>query len=459
MNPLPEAIRRPWSRLRTLWQNDPLLQRVIGNSARLFRGNVLAAALGFLQGILAVRLIGVPAWGLIATILAFAANVNRLLSFRMSEAVVKYLGQALEREERAEAAALVKAAMLIETLTSLVAFLVLAMLTPWAARALAKQAGTAPLFLFYGLILLTNAVTETSTGILQSTRRFELLARLNVAGAMVTLTTIALAFLLRGGVSAVLLAYVLGKTINGVGLAWLATRQLSGLLGPGWLRAPLGALRRKRAFGAFLLSTNLNGTVNLVTRDNMPLYLAALLSVAEVGYFKIALSLINLILLPLEPFLWPTYAEITRTIAQEDWAATRRLLKRVSGMTAALVFLIGGGLAVFGRQLILFLYDAGAEPAYPLLLLLLFGYGFASIFQWNRPLFLALGKPAYPLVIALLFGLLELILLFTLVPRYGYLMSGGILSAYFIGSIGWLAGRGWLELHFRSSRSGQKAAC
>lgn len=438
-----------WSRLWTTWRADPLLQRVVRNSAHLFSGNVLSAALSFLQGILAVRLIGVSAWGLVMTVITFASNVNRLLSFRMSEAVVKYAGEALERDERVEAAALIKTAMLVEVLTSLLAFLVLAALTPWAARTLAKQPDVALLFLLYGLILLTNAATETSTGVLQTARRFDILARLNVANSVVTLTVIALAFLLQGGVEAVVLAYVLGKTVNGLGLAWQAARQARLLFGPRWFAAPMRAWRQKRSWFAFLINTNLNGTVNLLTRDNIPLYLAALLSVTEVGYFKVALSLINLILLPLEPFLWPTYAEITRTVAQQDWRATRRLLRRVSLLTAILVALVGGGLALTGWWLLPLLYGADAAPAYPLLLILLLGYGFASIFQWNRPLFLALGKPSYPLLVALLAGLIELLLLFTLVPRYGYLMLGGVLSAYFVTSIGWLAGRGWWELRVR----------
>ncbi len=450
MSRSPEPRANLWSRLRTTWRADPLLQRVVRNSVHLFSGNALSAALSFLQGILAVRLIGVPAWGLVTAIIMFASNINRLLSFRMSEAVVKYAGEALERDARVEAAALTKTAMLIETLTSLLAFLVLTVLTPWAARTLAKQPEVAPLFLCYGLILLTNAVTETSTGILQTARRFDILARWNVASSIVTLMVIALAFLLRGGVEAIVLAYALGKTVNGAGLAWQAAQQARLLFGPRWFTVPVRAWRRERSWFAFLLNTNLNGTVNLITRDNIPLYLAALLSVREVGYFKVALSLINLILLPLEPFLWPTYAEITHTVAQQDWSATRRLLRRVSLLTAVLVALVGGGLTLAGWRLLPFLYGADAAPAYPLLLILLLGYGFASVFQWNRPLFLALGKPSYPLLVALLIGLIELTLLFTLVPRYGYLMLGGILSTYFVASIGWLAGRGWWELRARS---------
>ena len=85
--------------------------------------------------------------------------------------------------------------------------------------------------------------------------------------------------------------------------------------------------------------------------------------------------------------------------------------------------------------------------------LLLVGYGFASIFQWNRPLFLALGKPGYPMLIALLVGVVELILIFTLVPQFGYLALAAILSANFVASIGIIVLRGLTEIRQREARS------
>ena len=78
----------------------------------------------------------------------------------------------------------------------------------------------------------------------------------------------------------------------------------------------------------FALNTNLNGTVNLVFRDNIQLYQAALLSLTDAGYFKIAMTFILPITMLLDPFIAPTFAEITRTIAKFEWKTTFRLLNR-----------------------------------------------------------------------------------------------------------------------------------
>ncbi len=406
----------------------------------------MAAFLGFAQSILAVRLIGVTDWGLVATVITFASNINRLLTFRMGEVVVQRMGAALSGDKKSAAAVTVKAAMLTEAATSLLAFAILLALTPWAALTLGKDIDLAPLFALYGLILLTNLVAESSTGVLQTLRRFNWIARVNMLQSLATASLIGLAFLTGSGILEIVAAFVVGKTINGLGLAFLALRELRKILGAGWWRVSLTELPEKRGLLTLMLNTNLNGTVNLLTRDNIPLYLAALLSTTEVGYFKLALSLINLVLLPLDPFIWPTYAEITQTIARKAWDSTRLLLRRVSLITVAVVAIVGGGLALTGWFLLPLLYGPDAAPAYPALLILLVGYGFASVFQWNRPLMLALGKPSYPLIVSFLVGLVELALIFSLVPRFGYLSLAAILSGYFVISIGIIVWRGLAEL-------------
>ncbi len=448
-----------WRLVSALGREDATLRRVMKSSAHLLSGNVVAAALGFAQGILAVRLIGITDWGLVTTVITFASNINRLLTFRMNEVVVKRLGQALPQGKKLEAAAVVKAAMLAEMATSLTAYLFLLFLAPWAANTFAKNLQIAPLFQFYGLILLTNLVAESSTGVLQALRRFDWIARINIAQSIATAGLIVYVFLkaapvpgseIGPGIFGVLLAYVIGKSINGIGLALLAVRELNKALGAGWWKVSLRSLPEWRSMLMFMLNTNLNGTVNLFTRDNIPLYLAALLSTTQVGYFKLAQSLINLILLPLDPLIWPTYTEISRTVAQKQWQATRQLLRRVSLLTASAVFAIGGFLALTGWFLLPLLYGEQALPAYPALLILLLGYGFASIFQWNRPLMLALGKPGFPLLISLVVGLVELALIFLLVPRLGYLALAGILSAYFVVSISIIILRGFDEIKRQS---------
>ena len=437
-----------WQKAKDTLSKDNLLRQVLKNSSALLGSNVITALFGFANTVMVSRLLGPAGYGLVSgVIITFASNINRFLTFRMSEVVVQRLNAGLRAGKQAEAAVAVKTAMLTEAATSILAYLILLLLTPWVTTHLARSAQAGPLIMLYGVILLTNLIAESSTGVLQAQRRFGWIARINVIQGLFTSAIILGAILFQGGITQIVMAYAIGKSINGISLAVLALIELGRTLGDRWWKTPFKNLPDKRGMFMFMLNTNLNGTINLFTRDNIPLYLAYILSATHAGYFKLALSLINLILLPLDPLIWPTYTEITRTIAQKQWAITRQLLKRVSLITGSVVLMVGGFLALSGWFLLPFLYGKLALPAYPALLILLIGYGFASVFQWNRPLLLALGKPEYPLMVSLVGGLVELTLIFSLVPRLGYLALAAILSAYFVFSIGITVWRGLAEIN------------
>lgn len=445
----------PLRRLFSDWRKDPLLGRVVRNSGYLLGSNTLAAGLAFVQGILSTRLVGVDGYGLVATVLLIASNLHTLFSFRMSEIVVKRVQEAQAAGRKTALAAAVKAAGLAEGVTSLLAFGLLVALAPLAARVLVKDPASAPWIVFYGLTLLGNLVYETGNGVLQAARRFDRLARIKLTQSILTIAVVAAAFVANIFVSlpyqtlilAILAAYLLGKLYAGLSVAARAWDEMNALTDPGWWRVPLRELPDPRGMFAFAVNTNLNGTVNLLTRDSIPLFVAGFLDTTAVGYLKLAQGLVNLIQITLDPFIWPTYAEITDTLARRLWDETRRLLRRVSGIALAWVLAVGAGLAVVGPWLIPLLYTAEAAPAYPALLILLAGYGFASVFQWNRPLLLALGRPGVPLLVQALVGLVEVGLIVLLVPRFGYLMAAGVLSGYFVLSIGIIVLLGMREMN------------
>ena len=83
--------------IRSWWQ-DKLLRGVLKNTSYLFSSNTLSAALSMVNSIFVTRLLGIDGLGLVTTVQVFASNINRFLSFRMSEVVVKYLGQALAND-------------------------------------------------------------------------------------------------------------------------------------------------------------------------------------------------------------------------------------------------------------------------------------------------------------------------------------------------------------------------
>ncbi len=430
------------AKIRTAWREDHLLRRVVRNSGYLFSSNTLSVPLTAAQSILTARTLGVADFGLTGVITTFAANINRLLSFRMGEPVVKYMGEFLTQGKRERAAAVVKAAALTEAGTSLVTYLLLVLLAPLAAVYIAKDPASTGLIDFYGLMLVANLIPETSTGILQVGRHFRSQAAINLLQSVVTCAVLVWAFVVHGSIWLVLLAYFLGKVLYGAGMTFYAFYQVGKMLGRDWWKVSLKNLPEGQGFWKFAVSTNLSATINLFTRDSEELWVSFFLNTQAVGYYKTAKAVMNLILMPINPFINTTYPELTQAIAQRAWERLRSLLKRLTLISAAWNGLVVLALALFGAWLIPFAYGPAFSPSYPATMILLVGFGIANLLYWNRVLLLSLGRPNFALGVIAVAGAIKIGLSFLLVPRYGYLMQAALLSAFLAVSVLLITWRG-----------------
>jgi O-antigen/teichoic acid export membrane protein len=440
-------------KLTSAWHSDTLLRRVVKNSSYLFSGSTIAAGLSMVQSIFTARTLDVSGLGILAAVMTFASAIDRLLSFRMGELVVKYMGQALAQNEKPRAAAIFKAAALIETLTSLVSYLLILLTAPFAAVLFAKNPAAAPFFVFYGLIIPAGFAYETSAAVLQVGRHFRSQAALNVIQSILTVSVIILAFVRKADIWLILTAYLLGKLVSGFGLFILAVRNLNREIGPDWWKASFSLLPPRREFWSFALSSNFSGTVNLFVKDSEVLWINYFLSPEAGGYYKIALSIINFVLMPIDPFIRTSFPEIARAVTEKTWERLRSLLRRltlISGMWTGFVIL---AFVFAGQQIISLLYDPKYAPAVVPTLILLFGFGTANILFWNRPLILSLGLPTYPLIVMSIAGLAKIILGFILVPRYGAPAEAALLSGFFFISIGLIVWRGFAEIRRQANLS------
>ena len=435
------------------WRQDRLLGAVIRNTGYLFSGSSISVALNMVQSVFAARLLGVDNFGVLGVVTVFASTVNRLFSFRMGELVVKYMDHFGAEKRPDRAAAVVKAAALTEGITSLLAFVVLVLLAPLAAQIFTKDPATTPWFLIYGLIIPGNLCTETSTGVLQVHRRYRSQAAINIGQAVLTAVAIVAAYFLHGTMLVVVLAYLVGKLILGIGPMVLAWQSLGELYGPGWWRASFSLLPPRRELVSFAVSTNLSATLNMVVRDSEQLWVGFFLSTTEVGYYKLALAAINLIMVPITPFINTTYPELSRAVSEKAWPQLRRLLRRVTLISAGFTGAVSLGLLVLGYWLIVTIYGAEFAPAYPVLLVLLAGYGVANVLFWNRSLLLALHQPVFPFQVMLWTGLAKILLAFVLVPRFGLVAEAALLSAYLAFSVAIITYHG-LSLTFKQQLSG-----
>ncbi len=421
--------------LDKLFQSQ-IIRRLVKNSGYLFSATGISAALSMVQGILTARLLGVANYGLLGSIMLFTSVINKFASFRMSELIIKYIGKHNEEGDLQRAAAVFKAASLAEMLASVLAYGLIWLLAPFGAIYLAKDASLVEWFRLYGVIVLANLIAESSTGLLQIFDRYRKIAILGVVQSLVSLALITLAYLLHGGMQEILLAYIAGKVVSASGLTFLAWLEARRQWGANWWRVPLSLLRpQARELAHFAVSTNISASLNLVNKDSELLWVSFFRTPLETGYYRLALSLANLIQMPVSPLPQATYPELSREVARKDWPSVSHILRqgsRVAGLYSLAATLV---LALGGTFIIQYFYGADYLPAYPALIILLVGFFAANLFYWNRIALLALGHPDYPTRVNLVMAALKVAGILLLVPRFGYLASAALLAGYYIFSV------------------------
>ena len=449
-------MKRFFSGIET-WGKDVILKKILGNSAYLFSSQAVSAVLS----ILTANLLGVASFGELGVVISFVTNVNRLLSFRMSEFVVRYMGGSLADDHKEHAVAALKIAALTELTSSIIAYLVLLLLSRWGATNLAKDPTLQNLFIIYGLGILGNIMAETATGALQVMGHFKSQALLNLLQSLLTAGLFLGVFLRQGGIFEVMLVYLAGKMVLGIGPVLLALYWLPKSLGKNWWRIPMrGNLPEIKPMIRFAVNSNFSGTVTILARDSEVLWVGYFFDTTVAGYFKVALAVINLMVMPITPFISTTFPEITRNVAKKQWARLKQLLTRVTIVSGAWTGAVAVGLILLGRQILfspwtffgrtIYIYKEAYAPAYGVLLVLLIGFGFANIVFWDRTLLLAFGKAELPLKVSFFTMLGKVSLAFLIVPVLGYLAEAALFSAYFVVTVGILMLKGLAEIRGRT---------
>ncbi len=424
----PPHLAALWSRLAG---NDA--RRMLGNSAWLLGARLTAIPIGIVQSVLTARLLGVEGYGVLAIVITFVATLNQLTSFRMNEFLVKQVSDAQAAGRRDLAAAAIKVALVAEAAASLLSFAVVWATARLAAEWLVGQPGAASLLRLYAIFVLGHIVFESATGIFQIFDRFRVQATTALAVKVLMLAGVAIVWLRGGGLREVVLAFALASALPALAASWVALAEVGRQLGAGWWRTPLSVLAGRGArMRSFAISTNVSSTLSVVVKDADALWLGWLSTPTEVGYYRLATTLVKLVLLPGNPLVQAAYPEIARTLSRGEIERARTLLRQATVLAAAWIVPLAALLGAAGPWLVPRLYGAEFAPAAPILALLLAGMGLSQVLFWNRPTILALGRPGFALRLTLLNAVLKVPLVLLLVPTLGAVAMAGISAGLFV---------------------------
>ena len=444
-------MRDLWDKL-IAWFNDRVLRRVLRNSTYLILSNLISVFLT----IFITRRLGVYNYGVLGLITSYVTNVNKLFSFRMNEVVVHYVGEAYVKQDHAKTGALIKFAAMVEAVTSLFAFIFMAATARLGAQIFLDDPELAGMIMFYGISILGGIVMETANGILRVINRYRSIALISLIQNVIVAAIVFFATVNNLGLKGILSAYMIGKVLLGVVPVILCVSWLPGVIGKEWWKAPLSLIDDKKSILRFTVSTNISSTINLLARDGELLWVGALLSPLYAGYYKTAMTVINMVLTPINPLIDTSYPEMNRAIIQKKWGKIKRLLGKITALSAVWTGAAFVGLLLLGKPLLFHqvnflglsfqIFKEEFLPAYDIIMILMFGYGIANILFWNRTLLLTFGEADYATTVSFYTMLVKLFMTVVFVPRGAYYIEAILLSGYLAVSVLIMTWRGLYKL-------------
>lgn len=397
-------------------------RRMAQNVGWLLGARAFNLPLALLESVLLARFLGPESYGILAVVMASVIVVQRIFSFRMNEFVVKYLTEALEEEKLARAAATLKVAFLAEGLSALLACAVTMACAPLLVEYFLTPDQPAAYFRLFALWAITNSVTESCTGALLVFDRFKFLATINVTRKIILVALITGLFFSSGGVAEILVAYLAANLIANSVLVRGVQRAIEERLGAGWWRVSLSKLESVwLEMRRFAVMTHLGATLSVIVRDGDLLWIGFFRPSAEVGYYKLATSLLKAPFAAGSPMIKAFSPEVTRMVAGGVQSGIGAFLRRTTAYSAAWVVPVSIATAAIAPFVIRNFHGEAFLPALPALWILLSGTAVAYMLFWTRPTLLAFGRPDTLLKLTILSAALKVVFGVLVVPAFGYI--------------------------------------
>jgi O-antigen/teichoic acid export membrane protein len=426
------------------------LRRIAGQSGWLLGGQLAQGALALVQAIVLTRALGVRGYGLFVLVMVSVTAVVQLLDSRVWEALTRYVPLFRARSDCDAATATLQLCILIEIASGVLAFAAVWLLAEPIASTFVKDPDGAHWLRIYAFTALFAIANEVSAALLRVSDRYVALALHGVASAALATLAVTTAWLLGGGVEAMLLARLAGAAGAALILVVLcvdACRRLG--LNAARPRA-FAALRGRRGeILRFALLSNVTASARLVTSHADVLLLGLLQAPAVVGIYELARRMANTVHSLSVPLYSAVFPEISKLVAEgrhAEVAALRSQLTRI--LFAAVVPLCGVG-TLLAPLVVPLVFGGDFAASAPLLQVLLWYFLWLPLL-WLPGFLLAIGRARELTTLSVADALVYLVLLLGLIPAFGAMGAAAatvLRSLLWVAAgltlLGWIDRRGW----------------
>ena len=364
--------------------------------------------------------------------IAVTSLIFGLLSVPGNQVITTHVTQSVVEGRTEDATRTLRFLLMVSQAMSLFAYVVLAIATLALGGLLGVAEEYKSALLLYGFVGVALGTLQENLAVLRLTDRVHLGLVAQVTGTMTRISILVLALQAGSSLLTVVVAYVIGDIMTGVGtlLAAVVSARRMGL--PGLLSSLSVKVpgRNVMSFQAGLFAQA--SIVTAISRIDV-LVLANLISAADVGLYRVGIQIVEATKLPFTSISSGVQAEYSRQWYGGDGAAIRRISFRFTLLSLGLAAVGYGLLILVHEQIIrILLGQEFVEAARPLLILLPGALASASVAAlYVLPA--ATGR-IMPLLVSTSLTLIAMVAaLLALAPHYG---AEGAAWAY---SIAWLA--------------------
>lgn len=379
------------------------------NGAQML-GSIAAMALAF-------RILGLEGYGQFAIFVAVTTLVSGLVYFPGDEIITTFVTRSLACGNREEAGNILRFALGMALASRWLAYALIGVAVVAFGEWLGIGAEHAAAMLIYALVTVFGAMQNECLAILRLADRVSLGLAAATASALTQVGGLAIAWWMDGGMIMVALAYAACVAVWGGGLllgAVAAARQKA---------LPLSLLpfsfKVSKEIVNFQLAAFTKSSLRAVNFSLDVVVIAQLTSLSQVGAYRAARQIVDLVQRPFYPLALATQAECSKQWYQGDAGRLRRLALRF-GLLSLVLALCGYGLVAGLHPFIiqLVLGSGLAEVAAPLLIMIAGAFVMAATMTLQA-VPAAIGR-GWPATLAA-FGALsvQLVALIALTPTLG----------------------------------------
>lgn len=427
---------------------EPLFRRLVRNASWLFSANVAIGLIGLLTLALTARALGPAGIGLLALVEAYVKIVDRLFRLEPWQAVLRYGIEAQQAEDDVRFCGLFRLSIAIDIFGGVLAGTV-AMAAAWY---IAPYLGLPPDgHQYIWLVALGMFVSLRPTGLsaLRIFDRFDLLAKIDVFGALLRLGLTGLAYMAGFGIWAFLAVLLVHRLFDGA-LPFLAGLRVLNDNGHANLRP--GGLRQTLAENPGFLRFLWNSNFNVMLRQSVQRIDIILLSIfvtpVQVGYFHIAKRSADAAIRFGRPISQAIFPEIARLWADGQYARFRKVVLTVTGFLFVIGLIVFVPVAIKIEPIVTAVFGAEFLGAVNIVLL----QGFAALVYLGgivlNPTLLSMGRDKELVRITFVSTIVFLVVFVPLVMMFD---GSGAAIGHILFNLAWLLG--CLGMLFRDSRA------